>query len=324
MTSVLLIGAGAVGGRAARQLAETPGVDRLLLADRKATRAQRLAQVLGPVASVIEWTPREPLPEDLGAVAVAVPGDGNLAVAARSRDAGVPTAFATDAADTIEELLAVGPGEAGTFALGCGLAPGLACVLARHGAGLFDRVDEIAVARVGAAGAASLETLRQELRDGGREWRRGRGWSRDRRAGGELVWFPDPIGVQECEPVTAGTPLLVRAFPETDSMRYRLGEPVRRFLTRTDPAGDWGAARVDVWGRRDGVCGTVAYGVVDRTAIAAGAVLAVTAAALAGVIDVGPVAAGVGGLAELVRPAPFLAELAHRGVRTAVFEGVPV
>ncbi len=33
---------------------------------------------------------------------------------------------------------------------------------------------------------------------------------------------------------------------------------------------------------------------------------------------------GVRGLAGLVEPVPFLAELAQRGVRAAVFEGVPV
>jgi len=33
---------------------------------------------------------------------------------------------------------------------------------------------------------------------------------------------------------------------------------------------------------------------------------------------------GVQGLGVLVEPVPFLAELAQRGVRSAVFEGVPV
>ena len=34
MTTVLLVGSGAVGRRAARQLAETDGVERILIADR--------------------------------------------------------------------------------------------------------------------------------------------------------------------------------------------------------------------------------------------------------------------------------------------------
>jgi hypothetical protein len=35
------------------------------------------------------------------------------------------------------------------------------------------------------------------------------------------------------------------------------------------------------------------------------------------------VRSGAGGLAELVEPVPFLAELARRGVRAAVFDGIP-
>jgi hypothetical protein len=70
------------------------------------------------------------------------------------------------------------------------------------------------------------------------------------------------------------------------------------------------------------------YGVIDRTAIAGGTVLALTAARVAGAAPglaarSGPVV-GVHGLAALVEPVPFLAELARRGVKAAVFEGVAV
>jgi len=67
----------------------------------------------------------------------------------------------------------------------------------------------------------------------------------------------------------------------------------------------------------------VVYGVVDRMAIAAGTVLAVTAAALvhAPGVQVRVEASGAHGLGALVQPVPFLAELARRGVRVAVYEG---
>jgi hypothetical protein len=88
----------------------------------------------------------------------------------------------------------------------------------------------------------------------------------------------------------------------------------------------WGAARVEVWGRRGRAREAIVYGVIEQTSTAAGTVLAVTTAGLAGVLDVlgekEPV--GVHGLATLVEPVPFLAELANRGVRAAVFEGIPV
>jgi hypothetical protein len=88
--------------------------------------------------------------------------------------------------------------------------------------------------------------------------------------------------------------------------------------------GEWGAARVEVWGRSDHGPDCLVYGVVERTSVASGAVLAVVAARLAGAIGDRIVRAGVHGLGGLVEPTPFLAELAQRGVRVAVFEGVPV
>jgi hypothetical protein len=83
--------------------------------------------------------------------------------------------------------------------------------------------------------------------------------------------------------------------------------------------------RVEVWGRRDGGRVPVVYGAIERTAVASGTVLGVTAAALAGAVpDALEARPGVHGLAALARPVPFLAELARRGVKAAVFEGVPV
>jgi hypothetical protein len=91
---------------------------------------------------------------------------------------------------------------------------------------------------------------------------------------------------------------------------------------------NWGSVRVEAWGWRGRSRECMVYGVIDRTAIAAGTVLAVTATHLAGIApglgarDRPP--AGVHGLAALVEPVPFLAELARRGVKAAVFEGVAV
>jgi hypothetical protein len=70
----------------------------------------------------------------------------------------------------------------------------------------------------------------------------------------------------------------------------------------------------------------VVYGVIERTAVAAGTVLGVTGAALAGALpDVGAVPTpGAFGLGAVVEPVPFLAELARRGVKAAAFEGVAV
>ena len=68
------------------------------------------------------------------------------------------------------------------------------------------------------------------------------------------------------------------------------------------------------------------YGVIERTGVAAGTVLGVTAAWLAGALPTvadGDVA-GAFGLGAAVDTVPFLAELARRGVKAAAFDGVAV
>ena len=68
----------------------------------------------------------------------------------------------------------------------------------------------------------------------------------------------------------------------------------------------------------------VVYGVIERTAVAAGTVLALSAAQLCGAGGATIHRPGVHGLGALVDPVPFLAELSARGVRVATFEGAPV
>jgi hypothetical protein len=67
-------------------------------------------------------------------------------------------------------------------------------------------------------------------------------------------------------------------------------------LRRPHPEGALGALRVEVRGRQGQVRGDRVFGAIDRPAVAAG-------------------------LATLADPGPFLAALADRGVKAAVFEG---
>jgi len=334
MTTVLLVGAGAVGSRAARQLVDTPGLTRLLVAGRGRDRLQRIARVLGRVAESVALTPGDPIPAGVDAVATALPPEPDVAVARAAVAARVPFASAGDDDGAIAALLALDDAAraAGvTLATGCGLAPGLADVLVRHAGGVLETVDEVHVARAGVAGPASLASVRRARRERPAEWREG-AWHRERRGGAELVWFPDPIGPRECEPVAAGTALLVASIPGLERATTRFDEPPARrvgtALGRRPPEDSWGAARVEVWGSRGRARASVVYGAIDRTAVAAGTMLAVTALGLAGA---GPAPArptvyehGAHGLAGLVDPPPFLGELARRGVKAAVFEGAAV
>ncbi len=328
MTVALVVGTGEVGTRAARQLVDTPGFATILLADRDTSRARSVAEALGPSVHAIEYVPGESIPPDVEVIACALPSGVGHDVVAAAISAGVPVASSDDEHDALEQLRALDPNARSsgvTVAIGCGLAPGLSDVLAAHAASLFETVDEIRVARTGWAGPASVDTVRHERRLPVRAWRDG-GWREERSRGDALVFFPAPIGGRDCRVVTGATTLLVDAFPQVSRLSVQLGEPPRRtrFRRRFGDEGEWGAARIEVWGQRDGSHGCVAYGVVDRTAVAAGAALAVVTARLAGTL--GPVVKqpGVQGLGVLLEPVPFLAELAQRGVRAAVFEGVPV
>jgi len=327
MTVALVVGTGDVGARAARQLVDTPGFATILLADRDTSRARSVAEALGPSAHAIEYVPGEAIPPDVGVIACALPAGVSHDVVAAAIVAGVPVASTDDEHDALEQLRALDQNARAsgvTVAIGCGLAPGLSDVLAAHAASLFESVDEIRVARTGWAGAASVDTVRHERRLPVRAWRDG-GWREERSRGDALVFFPEPIGGRDCRVVTGATALLVDAFPNVPRLSVQLGEPPRRTRFRRQFGDEeWGAARIEVWGQRDQSHGCVAYGVVDRTAVAAGVALAVVTARLAGTL--GPVVKqpGVQGLGVLLEPVPFLAELAQRGVRAAVFEGVPV
>ena len=337
MTAVLLVGTGEVAVRAARQLLDTPGLDRLLVTSRHEERTRELTDAFGPLADPLPWPGPggDGLPAAVDAVAIAVPGTPAIDWARRAVRSGVPAATVVDSDDEIGSLLALDSAARGsgtTLAVGCGLAPGLADVLARHAADALDTPDEIHVARSGAAGPACIDALRRLRGERPLEWRDG-AWHTSKRLGPLLVWFPDPIGARHCEVAASGGPLLLQAVPDVSRITVRVDEPpvrsqTRALLTRKSVDVGWSAARVEVWGWRDGARVVLVYGVIERTAVAAGTVVAMTAARLAGLLPAltfrPDESGGARGLGALVEPTPFLAELARRGVRAATFEGVPV
>jgi len=332
LSTVLLVGAGAVGARAARQLTDTPGIDRVLVVERRAAQADLVVAAMGARAEVSEWNADSPLPEGVSVVACALPAGCEQPVASRALEAGVPFASAGDDEHDLVGLhsLSETARRSGVAIIaGCGLAPGLADVLARHAADAFDAVDEIGVARAGMSGDACIATAARALRSSAAELRDGVYEESRRRGGHELVWFPEPIGSRECERVATGVHLLSAAVPDASRITVRLARDDtgarQRFMRRRDPEGSWGAIRVEVWGRRGTAREPIVYGVIERTAIATGTVLGVTTAALAGVLPglLAP-SAGVFGLGAVAQPRAFLSELSRRGVKAAIFEGVPV
>ena len=322
-----MVGTGAVGARAARQLLTADGVDELRLVDLNAGHVGALASSLGPPAAAGAWDPGTLSAGDV--VVLAVPGNhGALARAALARGASVVST--ADSVAGVRELLDL-DGEArsagATVVVGAGFAPGYTCVLARHAASGFDVVDEVHVAKAGTGGPACARQHHGALTEEAVDWRDGAWAVRRGGSGRELCWFPEPLGALDC--YRAGLPdalVLVPAFPGVRRVTARMAASRRDRLTarlpmlrQPHPEGLLGAARVEVRGRRGPVTDVRVLGALDRPAIAAGAV-----AGLAAVwaLDGRLARPGAGGLGELVgEPVPFLAELARRGVRAAAFEG---
>ncbi len=324
---VLLLGAGAVGARAARQLVEADDVGRVLIADPDAKRRADVASSSGDKA-------RDGGPDGsaakgrIDAVLLAGPNGTHLEAARHHLALGRTIVSCADGIDDVSGLLDLGPeAEArGTRVVaGAAFSPGLTCVLARHAAAAFASVDEIHVARSGTGGPSCARARHRALAGTSLDWRDG-GWQRRPAGSGrELCWFPDPIGAEDC--YRAELPdalLLVPAFPGVDRVTARLSATRRDRITahlpmlrKPHPEGLLGAARVEVRGRRNGIQDVTVLGILDRPAVAAGATAALALRwALAGRLPVG--ATGLGAVEDTVG---FLQELAVIGIKAAVFDG---
>jgi saccharopine dehydrogenase-like NADP-dependent oxidoreductase len=322
---VLVWGAGAVGARAARHLMAEGDTDEVLIADADRKRRTAVATSLGPRAEAVDEI--EPAAADV--VVIAVPVARHVEVAKRAVAAGRHVVSVADSVAAVESLLdlhAEARERRVVVAVGAGFGPGLSCVLARHASDGFDHVDEVHVAHHGTGGPSCARQHHAALRGVGLDWR-DHGWRRRPPGSGrELSFFPDPIGGADC--YRAGLPdalLLVPAFPGVARVTARLAATRRDRLTaglpmlrRPHAEGRIGGLRVEVRGRRGRVRDTVVLGAVDRPAVAAGTVAAVTAR---WITSGRTLTTGAAGLASLVEPLPFLQELSRAGVRAAVFEG---
>ncbi len=324
---VVVIGAGAVGARAARQLLALVPTAELVVVDQNAGRAEALCQSLGPAARVAAST--EHAMVGAAAAVVAAPHQA-LPAAERALEAGAHVVSAVDAMDDVKALLGLDSEarERGLHVVvGAGFSPGLSCLLARHAAAGFEHVEEIHVARAGTGGPSCARQHHAALGSGALDWRDGAWLRRPGWSGRELLWFPDPIGGQDCyRAALADALLLVPAFPGVRRVTARMAASRRDRITAwlpmlrpPHPEGLLGATRVEVRGRRGLSRDVQILGAIDRPAVAAATVAALAAVwAVSGRFS----RTGAAGLAELVQaPGAFLRELAGRGVRAAVFEG---
>lgn len=318
-----VIGAGAVGARAARQLVSSTAVARVLVSDDVEERAASVVAALGQEQASVSAS------IDVDVAVLALPGEQHAERARELLERGVPVVSMADGVDEVRALLdldAVAKSRGISLVVGAGFSPGLTCVLAAHAAATLDHVDEVHVAKVGTGGPACAQAHHRALGGEALDWRDGSWITRRAGSGRELCWFPDPIGGADC--YRAALPdalLLAPAFPGVERITARLGANRRDRITARlpmlrppHPEGGPGGVRVEVRGRRGPARAVQVLGAMDRPAVAAGTVAAVAAVA-AGLRQLRRT--GAAGLAEMIDPLPFLNELAQRGVKAAVFEG---
>jgi saccharopine dehydrogenase-like NADP-dependent oxidoreductase len=319
---VLVIGAGAVGARAVRQLVESPDVDEVVVVDTDGARQEAIVVSSGD--KVVAGSPDAAV----DGVLLAGPGGTHGDLARRHVAAGRPVVSTSDAIVDVRALLDLddeATAQGVPVIAGAAFSPGYSCLLARHTARDFDRVTEVHVARSGTGGPACARQHHDALTGQALDWRDGDWQRRTAGSGRELCWFPDPIGAEDC--YRAELPdalLLVPAFPGVARVTARLSATRRDrlsahlpMLRKPHPEGLVGATRVEVRGERDGRTDVVVLGALDRPAVACGA----TAALALRWAVAGRVRPGAGGLARFDEPAELLGELATVGIKAAVFEG---
>ncbi|MCC5951504.1 MAG: Gfo/Idh/MocA family oxidoreductase [Acidimicrobiia bacterium] len=324
---VAVLGAGAVGARTCRQLVTGEVVTELVVREHRAGRRSDVVTSLGEPARADEADYDAPL--DVDAVVVTGPAGTQAPLARTFLRRGLPVVTTADGVEDMRALLALDAEarERGiTVVAGAGMAPGLTDVLAALGARRLTAVDEVHVSKCGTAGPACAREHHRALGGHSVDWRDG-GWSeRPGGSGRELHWFPDPVGAKDCYRGALPDALtLVPTFPGVARVTARMAATRRDRLTarlpmlrRPHPEAGPGAVRVELRGTVGEGRAVVVFGAMDRPSVAAGAVAAQAVEwLLAGRMN----RSGVAGLGELVAPGPFLAELAARGVRCAIFEG---
>lgn len=308
--------------RAARQLLFLGEVDGLGIVEPHQARLEAVVASLGE--------PAMPVDSPAGADVVLLTGPrGHREAAEAALDAGASVVSVSDDVDDVRDLLALDAEAIERnlhVVVGAGFSPGLTCLLAAHAARTFEAVEEIHVAKVGTGGPACARQHHVALQGpaveaGAGTWRQHRGGS-----GRALIWFPDPVCGVDCYRAALAEPLLLSpAFPDADRITARVGANRRDRVTahlpmlrRPHPEGTLGAVRVEVRGRHGDVRSDRVLGAIDRPAVAAGAIAAVAAR---WAVDGRLTRTGAGGLAVMADPGPFLAALADRGVKAAIFEG---
>ena len=323
----LVLGAGAVGTKVAQQLLSSNTVDKILLRDIAPEKLGIASKTLGSRVEVEHF----PFPQNMDAdvVVVASPRGTQLEAVKKAISLRRPTVVVSDGLSETVSILNL---EKEAFELGVpvvvgtGFAPGLSCVLSAYGKTLLEQTEEIHVSKMGTGGPACALVHHRALSRMSFGWREDK-W--DKRLGGsgrELLWFPEPVGPQDCYHAALSDPILLHnAFPDVSRISAKMAATRRdRFtaffpmLTPPHNEGGIGAIRVELRGTKNGVQENIVLGVSEHPASAAAAVTALTTEyLLKQKINLSHMST----LALIVEPSEFLSELTKRSIAVEIFEG---
>lgn len=274
-----VLGAGLVGRRAAGVLADA-GVEAVLIGRHSAP----------DVADSRIETRRDADAEhpDLDAVITATRSLHQVALAERWLRRDVPVVTTADRPEAVRALWTLGGAAAlrgVPLAVGAAYAPGLSTLMAGHLATGLDEITHVTTARFGTGGPTcarehhrSMAARAHEVHDGRPRWALGG-------SGRTLVWFPEPVGPQDCYRAGLAEPfLLQQRFPDVPRLQALQAATRRDRLTarlpmlrRPHPEGLVGSVWVEVRGRS-------AHGGVEHRVMAATAPQATGAGAIAALV----------------------------------------
>ena len=323
----LVIGAGAVGTKVAQQLLSSNAVDKILLRDTSPEKLGVASKTIGSRVEVEHFPFSQNMDADL--VVVASPRGTQLEAVKKAISLRRPTVVVSDGLSETVSILNL---EKEAYKLGVpvvvgtGFAPGLSCILTAYGKTLLEQTEEIHISKMGTGGPACALVHHRALSRMSFGWREGK-W--DKRLGGsgrELLWFPEPVGPQDCYHAALSDPILLHnAFPEVSRISAKMAATRRdRFtaffpmLTPPHDEGGIGAIRVELRGSKNGVQENIVLGVSEHPALAAASVTALTSEyLLKQKINLNHMST----LALAVEPSEFLSELTKRSIAVEVFEG---
>ena len=322
----LIFGAGAVGTRVAQQLLASNSVDEILLRDISPEKLGLASKTLGSRVLVEHFPFSGSMDADI--VVVASPRGTQLEIVKNAIRLKRPTILVSDGLTETVSILKLQEQAMDSrvpLIIGAGFAPGLSCVLAAYGNASMEKTEEIHISKCGTGGPACALVHHRALIRNSYDWKND--WVKRRGGSGrELLWFPEPIGPQDCYRAALSDPVLIHhAFPDVSRITSRVAATRRDRLTASLPMlapphdeGAAGAIRVEVRGIKNGIQEVLVQGVVEKPAVGAASVAALTAEwFLKNKIKTQQMVT----LGEVVEPKFFLSELFKRGINVKIFDG---